>query len=274
MRESLKPALAVHRLSVSLGGRLVLNEVSFDMRAGEFTGLIGSNGTGKTTLLRTLLGLQAATSGEVTVRGRSSGRHRDIGYVPQKIAFDPDLPLRARDLVALGLDGHKLGPALPSKERRAAVDAVLQAVSAGAFADARVGRLSGGEQQRVLIAHALVRKPAVLLLDEPLSNLDIRSEQEVVQLISSVAKTQGVAVLIAAHDINPLLPVMDRVVYLANGRAASGTTSEVVRTDTLSALYGSHVDVVRVHDRIVVAAQRGGDERDCAEVERPVLEHS
>ncbi|HTT52467.1 MAG TPA: ATP-binding cassette domain-containing protein [Streptosporangiaceae bacterium] len=137
------------------------------------------------------------------------------------------------------------------------VDDALAAVAAEGFAGERVGNLSGGEQQRVMIAHALISRPRLLLLDEPLANLDIASEQDVVTVLGQVAREQHIAVLISAHDMNPLLPFMDRIVYLAAGRAATGTTGEVVRTDVLSELYGQHVDVIRVHDRILVVAGRG-----------------
>ncbi len=250
--------LAVDGVSVRLSGREILRDVGFSMRQGEFTGLIGSNGAGKTTLLRVILGLQPPSAGTVRVAGQARWRRAGaIGYVPQKISLDPDMPLRARDLVGLGLDGQRLGLPLPSARRRALIDEMLQAVGAARFADARVGNLSGGEQQRVLIAHALISRPRLLLLDEPLANLDIASEQDVVTLLGQVAKDQQIAVLISAHDMNPLLPVMDRLVYLAGGRAASGTTDEVVRTDVLSTLYGQHVDVIRVHGRILVVAGRG-----------------
>ena len=263
MTEPGDEVLAVDGVSVRLSGREVLCDVRFSLKRGEFAGLIGSNGAGKTTLLRVILGLTAATTGEVRIGGTVRPRRRGggIGYVPQKILLDPDMPLRARDLVGLGLDGHRFGIPLPSRSRRQQVDAMLRAVGAEKFADARVGNLSGGEQQRVLIAHALISGPQLLLLDEPLANLDLRSEQEVVGLLSRIASQQQVAVLISAHEINPLLPVMDRVVYLAHGRAASGPASEVVRTDVLSALYGHHVDVIKVHDRILVIAGRG-DEPD------------
>jgi zinc/manganese transport system ATP-binding protein len=174
--------------------------------------------------------------------------------VPQKVLLDPDLPLRARDLVALGLDGHRYGIPTRSRARSAAVEEMLVAVGAETFADARVGHLSGGEQQRVLIAHALISRPRLLLLDEPLANLDLRSGQEVVELLSRFGAERGVAILLSAHDINPLLPVMDRVVYLADGRAVSGTTEEVIREDVLSALYRHHVDVITVHGRVLVIA--------------------
>jgi zinc/manganese transport system ATP-binding protein len=135
---------------------------------------------------------------------------------------------------------------------------MLEAVDAVRLADARVGNLSGGEQQRILIAHALISRPRLLLLDEPLANLDIGAEGEIVALLARVAREQQIAVLISAHDVNPLLPVMDRLVYVAGGRTASGTTDEVIRADVLSALYGQHVDVIRVHGRVLVVAGAEG----------------
>ncbi len=258
--------LSVDGVSVRLAGRDVLRDVSFAVRAGEFTGLIGSNGAGKTTLFRVILGLQAAGSGVVRVAGRPRSR-RDplIGYVPQKFLLDPDTPLRTRDLVGLGLDAHRYGIGLPSRARRAQIDEMLEAVDARGFADQRVGSLSGGEQQRVLIAHALIGAPKLLLLDEPLANLDLRSGTEVVALLARIAREQGIAVLISAHDMNQLLPVMDRIVYIAAGRAASGPTAEVVRTSVLSALYGHHVDVLRVHGRVLVVAGAAGELADASD---------
>lgn len=251
--------LNVDGISVWLAGREVLHDVRFRIMPGEFTGLIGSNGAGKTTLFRVILGLQTPSTGSVLVGGRPLTRRNPIiGYVPQKIFLDPDMPLRARDVVALGLDGHRLGVPLGWGRRRKAVDSMLDAVDARRFADARVGNLSGGEQQRVLIAHALISRPRLLLLDEPLANLDIGAEGEVVALLARIAREQRIAVFISAHDVNPLLPVMDRLVYVAAGKTASGTTAEVIRPEVLSALYGQHVDVLRVHGRILVVAGAEG----------------
>jgi zinc/manganese transport system ATP-binding protein len=251
--------LAVDGVSVSLSGRQILDDVSFSVQAGEFTGLIGPNGAGKTTLLRVILGLQRPTRGNVSVQGRPrTRRDHAIGYVPQKIMLDPDMPMRARDLVALGLDGHRYGMALRSKQRSEAVREMLHAVDADHFADARVGNLSGGEQQRVLIAHALISRPPLLLMDEPLANLDIRSGQEIISLLARIAREQQISVLLSAHEVNPLLPVMDRVVYMAGGRAASGPADEVIRPDVLSRLYGHHVDVLHVHGRVLVVAGPAG----------------
>ena len=249
-------------VSVSLSGRQILENVTFSLNAGEFTGLIGSNGAGKTTLFRVILGLQRPSAGRVLVGGQTtSGRRRSIGYVPQKALLDTDIPLRARDLVALGIDGHRFGMPFRSAKRTELVEEMLHAVDATHFADSRVGQLSGGEQQRVLIAHALISRPKLLLLDEPLANLDLRSGQEVIAQLARVANEQRVAVFLSAHEMNPLLPVMDRIVYLAGGRAASGTAEEVVRPDVLGKLYGHHVDVLHVHGRVLVIAGHGsGDE--------------
>jgi zinc/manganese transport system ATP-binding protein len=252
------PVLDVSGIGVALSGRSILHDVSFSIAPGEFVGLIGSNGAGKTTLLRVILGLQAATAGTVSFGGATAARRGVLGYLPQKVALDPDLPLRARDVVALGLDGQKLGIPLPSAKRRALVNELLAAVDATEFADSRVGLLSGGQQQRILIAHALISGPRLLLLDEPLANLDIRSTQEIVELLARVSRERNVAVLLSAHDLNPLLPVMDRIVYLADGRAVSGTTDDVVQSDVLSSLYGRRVDVLRVDGRVLVVA--GPDE--------------
>lgn len=255
-------ALAVDHLSVSLTGRTILEGVDFKLAQGEFCGLIGANGSGKTTLLRTILGLETPSSGKVSMAAEAcAGRPAPVvGYVPQKILFDPYVPLRAWDVVALGLDGRRLGLPLRSRERDTRIAAMLDAVGATGFADRRIGNLSGGQQQRVLLAHALVRHPRLLLLDEPLANLDVRSIAEIVALLRRLCDTFRIAILLTAHDMNPLLSVMDRIVYLANGRAASGRTDEVVRSEVLSKLYGYHIDVIRTHGRIVVIAAEAPDE--------------
>ncbi len=240
-------ALEVSRVSVRFGARTVLDDVSFTLGRGQVAGLIGANGAGKTTLFRAILGHQGLAAGQITTDGRP-------GYVPQKFQLDPDLPLRGRDLVGLGLDGHRYGPGLPSRKRAERVEAMLAAVGAEGFADTRVGRLSGGEQQRILIAHALIGAPKLLLLDEPLANLDLSAAKQAVELLARLAREHDLAVLISAHELNQLLPVLDRVVYLADGRAVAGSTDEVIRQDVLSELYGRHVDVLHVHGRVIVVA--------------------
>ncbi|GAC1428433.1 MAG: ABC transporter ATP-binding protein [Chloroflexota bacterium] len=255
---STTPVLTLEHVALALGGKPVLRDVGAAIRSGEFVGLIGANGAGKTTLLKVILGMLRPDNGRVAVLGRPVGRgNRAVGYVPQKAQLDPDTPLRGRDLVGLGLDGERWGLPLTRPGRRARIDAVLRDVDALHYADAPVGRLSGGEQQRLLIAQALLTDPRLLLLDEPLSNLDIRSAHEVVRLVARVGRDRGVAVVLVAHDMNPLLEVMDRVLYLAEGRSAIGSVEDVVRPDVLSTLYGYPVEVLHVRGRILVVA--GGE---------------
>jgi zinc/manganese transport system ATP-binding protein len=260
--------LRLENIGVRLGGRQILSGVSFAVAPGQFTGLIGPNGAGKTTLLRVILGLTPPTEGRVLLNGSPKTRHGGglIGYVPQKLAIDQDMPLRARDVVGLGIDGNKLGFPLPSASRRRRITKALEAVGAESYADARIGELSGGEQQRVLIAHALIGRPRLLLLDEPLANLDLRSEQGIVSVLARLAHEQGIAVLISAHDLNPLLREIDTVVYVAAGRAAAGRTDEIIQSDVLSALYGSRVDVLHVNGRVLVIA---GEEQQEPQAHHP-----
>jgi zinc/manganese transport system ATP-binding protein len=266
--------LSLEGVSVALGGRTVLDDVTVSFNPAEFIGLIGSNGAGKTTLIRAVLGLVTPFQGSIRIEGVHRTRRSIIGYVPQKLGLEPDVPLRARDLIGLGLDGQRLGVPLPSVRRRALVDEMIDAVDAGGFADQRVGMLSGGEQQRVMLAHALIGRPKLLLLDEPLANLDLRSEQEIVSLVDKLRLEHNVTVLMSAHDVNPLLSVMDRVAYFAAGRVACGPTKDVVTTEALSALYGHHVDVVKIHDRVLVVAGRGDVENHLHDAEPgDVVEH-
>ncbi|PWI56700.1 metal ABC transporter ATP-binding protein [Sulfoacidibacillus thermotolerans] len=253
-----KQLLTLENIQVIYGQRTILKNINLSIRSGEFVGLIGPNGAGKTTLLRVILGLIKPTQGTASINGiRIQGAHRRlVGYVPQKIQLDPDIPLRARDLVALGLDGHRFGFPLPNREKRHKVDEVLHAVDALRYAELPVGRLSGGEQQRLLIAQALLSNPRLLLLDEPLSNLDLRSAHEVIQLVADVARTRKIAVLLVAHDMNPLLHVMDKIIYLVNGQAAIGTLDEVVQKEVLSKIYGYEVEVLRIHNRILVVSEK------------------
>ena len=220
---------------------------------GEFIVVLGPNGAGKSTLLKLLLGLLKPGAGVVRVLGNSPRRgNQAIGYAPQHRVLEADLALRARDVVGFGLDGHRWGTGLPSSKRRAIIDKALQEVDASAFADAPVGQLSGGEQQRLLLAQALLTNPRLLLLDEPLANLDLAHQQEMVALIAQVCRARNVTVMLVAHDINPLLPVVDRVIYMANGHSAIGTPDEVITSSTLTQLYGSPVEVVQALDRVFV----------------------
>ena len=214
-------------LAAGYGGRTVWSGADFQVGAGEFLTVLGPNGAGKSTLLRMLLGMLPPAGGTLRVFGEPPRRgNPGIGYVPQRRALDPDLSISAEDIVGLGVDGHRWGVRLSRRrgvQRRAAVADALAAVGAAGYARRAVGRLSGGEQQRLQLAQALVARPRLLLLDEPLASLDLRSQQAVSQLVADLRAHQGFAVVLVTHDINPVLSVTDRVMYIAGGSVSIGT---------------------------------------------------
>jgi zinc/manganese transport system ATP-binding protein len=246
----------VKNLNVIIGDKRILSDITFDIAHGEFTGLIGSNGAGKSTLLRSIMGVQKGASGSVFVNGVNSTEVSNaIGYVPQKTVIDPEIPLRAYDLIALGLDAGKWGVRRRTRTEKEKIEKAIADVNAQSFANQRVGTLSGGQLQRVLIAQALITEPSLLLLDEPLANLDAKSIQEVVLLLHNLSVEKNISIIISSHEINPLIQYMDKVLYLSHGKVAHGTTDEVIRSDVLSDLYEYHVDVVKIHDRLLVLAE-------------------
>ncbi len=248
------PVLALRDASLRFGRRLLWSGLNLQVEAGEFLAVLGANGSGKTSLLRAVLGLQRLDTGSVLVAGRPprSGRD-DIGYVPQQRHIDPLTPLRARDAVGQGLDGHRWGLSWGRAARRRRIDAALDEVGATRFADMPIGLLSGGEQQRVRIAQALVADPHLLLCDEPLLSLDIRSQRTVTALVDGRRRTNDTAVVFVTHEINPVLPYVDRVLYLAGGQFRVGSVEQVLNSATLSELYGAPIEVVRTGGRILVA---------------------
>jgi zinc/manganese transport system ATP-binding protein len=246
--------------TVRAGGRTIWSEVTLSVRAGEFVAILGPNGVGKSTLLRAILGLHPLSGGWIEVLGAPPGRHSDrVGYLPQRRSFDPSTRIRGVDVVRLGWDGDRWGLPLGRKRSRAArqrVDEVIALVDAEAYAGRPIGQCSGGEQQRLLIAQALVRRPELLVLDEPLDSLDVTNQAGVSALVQSVCRAEDVAVLLVAHDVNPILPYLDQVVYLAQGGAVMGTPEDVIDADTLTRLYGTPVDVLRDRTgRLVVVGQ-------------------
>lgn len=261
------PAIWLRDAAVRVGGRTIWSDVSLDVSRGEFVAILGPNGAGKSTLLKVLLGLLPLSQGEVRVLGRSpSQASREVGYVPQRRTFDASMRVRGIDVVQLGLDGMRWGFPLPGAarfSRRVAADdervrRVIELVGATNYARRPIGQVSGGEQQRLLIGQALVREPAILMLDEPLESLDLPNQTAVASLVERVAKEHGVSVLMVVHDVNPILPYVDRVVYVAGGTALCGTPGEVINSATLSRLYGAPVEVLHARDgRLVVVGQPG-----------------
>jgi zinc/manganese transport system ATP-binding protein len=253
-------AIALRGAAVRRGSRTIWSGVDLSIREGEFVAVLGPNGAGKSTLVDAILGLLPLAAGSATVLGERPGASRgQIGYLPQRRSFDAATRIRGREVVRLGLDGSRWGIPLPARfsaaSRRAEerVEEMIELVGAGAYAARPIGSLSGGEQQRLLIAQALVRGPRLLLLDEPLDSLDLSNQAGVAGLVQRICQSQGVTVLLVAHDVNPILPYLDRVVYFAEGRGIEGPPREVIQGPTLSRLYGSPIEVLEASDgRLVV----------------------
>ncbi len=247
------PTIRLRDTALRFADRTLWADLTLDVAAGEFLAVLGPNGSGKTSLLKVLLGLQSLSAGSVELCGRIPRRGSNVvGYIPQQKSFDGDLPLRGRDLVRLGLDGHRWGVGLPHRGAGKKVADVIEAVGATAYADAPIGLLSGGEQQRLRIAQSLLGDPRVLLCDEPLLSLDLQHQQAVSALIDARRREADTSVVFVTHEVNPILPMVDRILYLVGGRWAVGTPDEVMTGERLSDLYGTDVDVLRVRGRIVV----------------------
>ncbi|GCF08584.1 metal ABC transporter ATP-binding protein [Dictyobacter arantiisoli] len=264
---SLHSLIEVENAAVVLGGRTIWQNVQLTVQQGEFLAILGPNGAGKSTLLKALLGLLPLAAGTITVLGHPARRgNAAIGYVPQRRHFEADVHVRGRSIVRLGLDGGQWGFPLPFIQRRQArmaaarVQEAIDLVGATAYADRSIGELSGGEQQRLLIAQALITSPQILVLDEPLDSLDLRNQQGVAGVIRQVSRETGAAVLIVAHDINPLLAAVDRVVYVAHGQVEVGTPQAVITTETLSRLYNTPIEVLRARDGCIVVVGQPEEE--------------
>src|SRR5947207_560283 len=262
MRTALQTdAIEARSAAVRLGGRLIWEHLDLSVPAGEFVAVLGPNGAGKSTLVNAVLGLVPLSAGTLSVFGAEPGqRNADIGYLPQRRSFDASLRVRGVDVVRLGLDGDKWGLPWPARSRQREaqrrVAEVVDLVDAGAYADRPVGEVSGGEQQRILIAQALIRRPAMLLLDEPLDSLDLPNQAAVAALVARICRTEGVTILMVAHDVNPILPYLDHVAYLGRGGAVCGPPHDVITSETLTHLFNTPIEVLRASDgRLVVVGQ-------------------
>jgi zinc/manganese transport system ATP-binding protein len=269
-RPAREAVISIRRAAVVLGGRLIWHDVSLDVYDGEFIAVLGPNGAGKSTLIKAILGLVRLSEGSISILHQPVKRgNRAAGYVPQRRSFDAELHIRGRDVVRLGLDGARWGVPVPGlshlvagaqvKERARRVQEVIELVGAERYADRPIGELSGGEQQRLLVAQALVTRPRILLLDEPLDSLDLRNQGEMSAVIRRISEGSNTAVLLVAHDVNPLLPYLDRVCYAAQGHMAVGKPEEIITTESLTRLYGAPVEVLRTSaGQLIVVGQPEG----------------
>lgn len=253
--------LEIRGAALRRDGRELWSGLDLTVEPGEFITVLGPSGSGKTTLLRAILGLEDLSEGSITALGAvrqarrpvwGGGGNRRIGYIPQTRPLPRDAGLRGRDLVALGVDGHRFGFPFPRRGDRERIDRLLDSVGALSFADRPVGELSGGEQQRLRAGQALADDPRLLLCDEPLTSLDLANQQDVIALLDRHRRENDAAILLVTHDINPVLELTDRILYLANGRFTLGSPDEVLTSETLSDLYGAPVYVLRAGGRLVV----------------------
>jgi zinc/manganese transport system ATP-binding protein len=257
--------------TLGFGARTVLSGIDLAIRGNEFVGVLGPNGSGKTTLIRAILGLLAPRSGTIRVLGKPVARgNAAIGYMPQTRSTLDQLRLSGWDFVASGVGGHRWGLPLLGRTARQQVAWALNQVGAAELARRPIAETSGGERQRLLLAQALLGRPRLLLLDEPLISLDPHHQRTVVELTRSLQQQLGITVLFSAHELNPLLGALDRVLYLGHGQAALGTVDEVITGPVLSRLYGSQIDVVRLNGRIFVMSGGHDVERDAHQHEHHV----
>lgn len=246
--------LTLEQAALGFGSRTLWEGLDLEVRSGELIAVLGANGSGKSSLLKVILGQTPLWSGTATFLGTPVRRgDRRIGYIPQQRLANDGVPLRGRDLVALGLDGHRWGVPIPSRRRRQRVNQLLSSVGAEAYAATPLSSLSGGEQQRLRIAQALAAEPRLLLCDEPLLSLDLPHQRLVSDLVDDARRRLDLGVLFVTHDINPILDKVDRVLYIANHRFRIGAPDEVMTTDVLSELFDAPVEVIRHNGRILVA---------------------
>lgn len=248
-----EPVLRLKSATLSFGDRELWRNLNLDVQPGEFMAVLGPNGTGKTSLLKAILGQQRLTSGSIEFLGEPVGTGSPrIGYIPQQKLLEQGTPLRARDLVAFGVNGSRWGLPINSRAVRKKVDGILDSIGATEYADVPVATLSGGEQQRIRVGQSVAADPKLLLCDEPLLSLDLYHQRQVSELIDAQRRALNTAVVFVTHDVNPILEMVDRVLYMAGGRFQVGTPDQVLRSEVLSYMYDTPVEVIRSRGRVIV----------------------
>lgn len=255
-----KPVLEIKNASMAFGSRTLWTNLNLEIQPREVIAIIGANGSGKTSLLKAILGQLELTAGNIKIEGKPVRRgSRLIGYIPQHRALDAGTPLRARDVLRMGLDGHRFGISLPSRKAKARVEHILGCIDGFELAKKPIGELSGGELQRLRVGQAVIGEPDLILADEPLSALDLQQQKTIADLLDRERREHDAAVIFVTHDVNPILSMVDRVLYLANGKFRIGTPDEVLTSAVLSELYGTPVDVLRNQGRIIVVGTQDHD---------------
>lgn len=234
----------------------IIKNMTIEIKKGEFIGILGPNGSGKSTFLRTILGMIKPFSGKISVLNTApSYGNSHIGYMPQMRSHIPLINLTSRTLLHATLDGLSYGIPTLNTAKKNEIQKILELVGSESYADRPFKQLSGGERQRIYLAQALLNQPSILLLDEPLSNLDPKYQQLFMSLLNKIRKNLSITILFTAHDPNPLLNIMDRVLFFANGQTAIGNVDEIITSKTLSTLYGTPIEVVRFKERLFVLSE-------------------
>lgn len=242
-------------VSISRGSHEVLRNVDLQISSNAFIGVLGSNGAGKTTLFQAILGLIKPASGQISVFNRPVKRgNLNIGYLPQARSLPNHIRLEVREFLKSSWDGEKWGFLSASRSVELPIFAALKLVDAQDMMHRPISELSGGERQRILIAQCLMRQPELLILDEPLISLDPSKAQDIIHLIRDIQKSLGITVLLSAHELNPLLGSLDKVLYMGKGIAVLGSVEDVINNSTLSKLYDTKIEVIHVNGRIFVMA--------------------
>ncbi|KAB2874259.1 MAG: ABC transporter ATP-binding protein [Bauldia sp.] len=265
-------AVSLDHVTLAVGGATILSDISLAVGEGEFIGLLGPNGSGKTTIMRAVLGLLRPVAGRIEVLGRPTDRGNPaIGYLPQTRSAPPSARLSGWDFLASSINGHRWGFPRLSAADRGEIETCLARVGGAGLARRPLSAMSGGERQRLLIAEALIGRPRLLILDEPLIGLDPHQQHVVVDLVRRLSREMNLTVLFSAHELNQLLGAIDRVLYLGRGRAALGTVDEVITPDVLSPLFGAPIQVIRAGGRIFVMSD--GEQIERAHHHRPDHAH-
>jgi manganese/iron transport system ATP-binding protein len=247
------PILEASHVTVRYDGRAALQDVSFRLSSGERVAVVGPNGAGKSTLFKVIAGVLPPLEGEVRVAGHCPGVHICIAYVPQRSEVDWTFPVTVADVVMMGRAGRMGLLRRPGREDRERVRQCLEGVGMSELADRQIGELSGGQQQRMFIARALAQEAELMLMDEPLTGLDVPAQEDIFRVMGTLRQRQ-VTVMVATHDLNLAAERFDRVMLLNRRLLGIGQPDDVFTTEHLQAAYGGHLRMVQTEEGTMVVS--------------------